>query len=266
MANLSLHLAAVTPIGAFPLLDYLILTCSTVGEGLQQLVRFMQLERIPGQLGLHLDESPARVTVDAPGNTFSVEFSTAIAVLHFREETEGRFSPLAVHLAHSPDDVAEFGRVLKTPVTAGSTWSGLLLSHESLQLPLRRRDPTLRGVLEAAARGLQPPEGSSDVVSEVRRVLTSRLTGGDMRVQAVARAIGTTVRTLQRRLADAGVSYNEVVESMRRDAAEHYLAGRVLSIGEIAYLLGYSEPAAFHRAFKRWHGVTPAAFRMKNEE
>jgi AraC-like DNA-binding protein len=78
--------------------------------------------------------------------------------------------------------------------------------------------------------------------------------------------MGTTTRTLQRRLADAGVTYNEVLEATRRDAAEQYLAGRVLSIGEIGYLLGYSEPAAFHRAFKRWHGVTPAAFRMQNEK
>jgi AraC-like DNA-binding protein len=51
-----------------------------------------------------------------------------------------------------------------------------------------------------------------------------------------------------------GRHYNEVLEATRRDAAEQYLAGRVLSIGEIGYLLGYSEPAAFHRAFKRWHG------------
>jgi AraC-like DNA-binding protein len=49
---------------------------------------------------------------------------------------------------------------------------------------------------------------------------------------------------------------------MRREAAEQYLAGQSFSIGEIAYLLGYSEPAAFHRAFKRWHGVTPAAYRL----
>jgi len=266
MPNLALHLAAVIPIGAFPLLDYLILTCSTVGEGLQQLVRYMRLEQNPAQVGLRLDESPTRVTVDAPGNTFSVEFTTALAVCHLREETEGRFSPLAVHFAHRPDDVEEFGRILKAPVTAGSAWNGLLISEDRLKLPLRRRDATLRGVLEAAAARLKPPPEATDVVSEVRRVLTSRLTGGDMRVQSIARAMGTTTRTLQRRLAEAGVTYNEVLEATRRDAAEQYLAGRVLSIGEIGYLLGYSEPAAFHRAFKRWHGVTPAAFRMQNEK
>ena len=149
MPNLALHLAAVTPIGAFPLLDYLILTCGTIGEGLQQLARYMRIESNPAQLGVHLDESPARLTVDAPGDTFSVEFSVALPVLHFREETAGRFSPEAVHLAHQPDDVEEFARILKAPVTAGSTWSGLLIRHDSPQLPLRRRDDNLRGVLEA---------------------------------------------------------------------------------------------------------------------
>ena len=69
--------------------------------------------------------------------------------------------------------------------------------------------------------------------------------------------------SLQRRLAASGFSYNEVLDAMRRDAAAQYLAGESFSIGEIAFLLGYSEPAAFHRAFKRWHGITPAAYRLK---
>ncbi len=70
-----------------------------------------------------------------------------------------------------------------------------------------------------------------------------------------------TVRTQQRRLASAGLSYQELLDGVRRDSAERYIASTALSIDEIAYLLGYSEPAAFHRAFKRWHDVTPQAFR-----
>jgi AraC-like DNA-binding protein len=73
----------------------------------------------------------------------------------------------------------------------------------------------------------------------------------------------TTSRTLQRRLAVAGVSYQDLVESTRREAAERYLANLSLSITEVAYLLGYSEPSALHRAFKRWNRMTPQAFRQK---
>ncbi len=65
--------------------------------------------------------------------------------------------------------------------------------------------------------------------------------------------------TAKRRLAAAGVSYQQVVDGARQEAADRYLSNSKLSIGEIAYLLGYSEPAGFHRAFKRWRGITPQA-------
>jgi AraC-like DNA-binding protein len=69
------------------------------------------------------------------------------------------------------------------------------------------------------------------------------------------------VRSLQRRLAEAKISFQQLVDDTRREAADTYLNNQTLSIGEVAYLLGYSEPAAFHRAFKRWQGITPQAFR-----
>jgi AraC-like DNA-binding protein len=59
----------------------------------------------------------------------------------------------------------------------------------------------------------------------------------------------------------SGLSYHQVLDVTRRDAAGEYLGDPTLSIGEVAYLLGYSEPAAFHRAFRRWNGITPQTFR-----
>jgi AraC-like DNA-binding protein len=75
-----------------------------------------------------------------------------------------------------------------------------------------------------------------------------------------------SARTLQRRLADEGVSYQELLEDGRKEAAGRYLRDSTLAIGEVAYLVGYSEPAPFHRAFKRWYGVTPEVFRQKQRE
>jgi AraC-like DNA-binding protein len=77
----------------------------------------------------------------------------------------------------------------------------------------------------------------------------------------VARALAISARSLQRRLADAGVTYQQVLDSTRREIAAKYLSIPTLSIAEIAYLLGYSETAAFHRAFKRWNGIGPQVFR-----
>jgi len=85
---------------------------------------------------------------------------------------------------------------------------------------------------------------------------------GTIDVAPLGGGLFMTPRTLQRRLAKAGTSFETLRDDARRHAAEVYLSNATLSITEVAYLLGYSEPAAFHRAFKRWHrSVTPQAFR-----
>ena len=78
---------------------------------------------------------------------------------------------------------------------------------------------------------------------------------------ARARATPEQARGAPRRLASAGVSYQELVEQARCDEAERHLSETSLSIAEVACLPGYSEPSAFHRAFKRWRGVSPRSFR-----
>jgi AraC-like DNA-binding protein len=127
---------------------------------------------------------------------------------------------------------------------------------------LRRRDPILRSVLERHAdeilARLPVPSG---LAVDVQRAIARRMAGGDARVEAVGRELAMSARTLQRRLAAEGVSYQRLLEDARKEAAGRYLRESALAIGEIAYLLGYSEPAPFHRAFRRWYAMTPEAFR-----
>ena len=89
------------------------------------------------------------------------------------------------------------------------------------------------------------------------------LSGNRVIPQSLAREMAMSSRTLQRRLAAEGVSYQELLEDARKEAAGRYMSESTLAICEIAYLVGYSEPAPFHRAFKRWYGMTPEAFRQK---
>lgn len=72
----------------------------------------------------------------------------------------------------------------------------------------------------------------------------------------------TSVRSLQRRLAAVGTSYQDVMDSTPPEAAGRYFSERTISISEIGYLLGYSEPTVFHRAFKRWYGRTGYEYRL----
>jgi AraC-like DNA-binding protein len=231
------------------------------------LARYLRLSEAPYTLDPKWDENPIRVLFDRPLNSFSAEFGVVLTVLHLRKEVDGRFHVLCVNFSHAPDDVAEIERLLGCPIYANSSWNGFQLTREAWKMPMRRRDDVLRSVLEqhAAEIAAKIPETHA-LARDIGRLLTSRMAIGDVQIESVARALGTSTRSLQRRLAGAGISYERVLDNTRRDAASEYLSDPKLSIGEVAYLLGYSEPAAFHRAFKRWNGTTPQSFRAMGIE
>jgi AraC-like DNA-binding protein len=181
-----------------------------------------------------------------------------------RSESGNQLPVEAVSFRHQPEDAAEMSRLLQCPVHTGSSWNGWALRKDGWRLPLRRSDPVMRGWLESkAARVIAAQSAGTSASDQVRKVLVSRLSGGDMHLGKVAHLLATTPRTLQRRLAREGTSYDDLRDSVRRAAADELLDDTALSVGEIAYLLGYSEPAAFHRACKRWFSASPQALRRR---
>lgn len=260
--NLALHLAAVTPMGAFPLLDYLVLTCDSVGAGLLQLARYYRLTGSPVVIEVRDDSDCIDVVYAGRTIPFGVEYGVSLAMLHLREETGGQFAAAKIQFEHRPDDSGEFERILGCPVQVGADWSGIRVTRDKWSVTLRRRDPVLRTILERQADNVvaKLPE-SGDVVSELSRLLESQIASGDTSIDSVARKLRVSPRTLQRRLTGEGKTYQLLLDGARKSLAGRHVSEARLAICEVAYLLGYSEPAAFHRAFKRWYGVTPQSFR-----
>jgi AraC-like DNA-binding protein len=106
------------------------------------------------------------------------------------------------------------------------------------------------------------PDRRCNGVSAPGRVATAHGTGSAEEA-VVANSIAVTVRTMHRRLFEAGTPFREMRDELLRRRAEDLLRGRRVSIGEVSYLLGYAEPSNFHRAFRRWRGLTPAEWRNR---
>ena len=106
-----------------------------------------------------------------------------------------------------------------------------------------------------------PPRDS--LVDRVQSIITNEFRGGDPSLDRIADQLGLTPRTLQRKLHELGTSHNELLDHMRRQLAMRYLREPEMAICEVAYLLGFSESSSFHRAFKRWTGVTPKEYRER---
>jgi len=262
--NLGLAMALATPAGAYPLLDYLILTSDTVGEGLAQLSRYLRIADSPVSVSLHAADDPVRVEIETV-SPFGYEFEAALIVLRLREETNGTFTAASISFQHHPDDVPAFERAMGCPVSTAASWNGVTISQSTCRLPMRRRDPILRQFLESQADAvLAKMPARTGIAVDVRRALASRMASADTRMSSIARQLGMSERTLHRRLSEDGVSYQDLLDEVKKAAAGRYLDESALTISEIAYLLGYSEPATFHRAFRRWYATTPEHYRTRS--
>ena len=265
LKNFLFKAAAAIPIGSFPLIDYLMVTSNSVGAAVRQLKRYLGLVDNPHVLAIEDSEDPIRVVFVSRDGRPADEFGIALTLLRLREEAGLTFRPSYISFQHMPEDTTEIEAMFGCPVRACAAWNGFALLRSTWDIPLRRRDPILAKLLQQQAdEAIARLPLMNGVLYDVRCALASRVAGGDIRIQSVARALATSVRSLQRRLADAGSSYQKLVDLARQDAAQRYLATSSFSIGEIAYLLGYSEAAAFNRAFRRWHQSTPQAFRARS--
>lgn len=162
----------------------------------------------------------------------------------------GGFAIREVRFRHGPPPRTEVhGRYFGAPVRFDQPRMELLLDEEQLARPMRGADPALRALLEQHLQSLvdRRPRGAA-FADRVRGALVTALRDGGPTVEAVAARLRCSPRTLRRRLQDEGQSFQQMSEGH-------------LSIAEIAFLLGYSEVSAFHRAFRKWSGAAPAEFR-----
>ncbi len=141
--------------------------------------------------------------------------------------------------------------------------NAVTISSEHVDAPVPSADPALSRVIERHAEELlaKLPQRTERTTDRVQHLLSRALGEGEVTLAAMARRLRMSERSLQRKLADEDASFDALLDAMRRDLALRYLADPKIGIAEVAYLLGYSEPCPFHRAFKRWTGSTPSEAR-----
>ena len=270
-ATFGLHAAEGVRVGAFDVLDYVLRTAPTFHAALDRLVRYNRL--FHDAAGFTVEDDGARVRVEhallfagATQSRHAVEFTLACLVVVGAQMRGAPLVPLAVELRSPPPaDAAEYARVFGVAPRFGRAANAIELDHFDADSPLLSADPALSRVIERHADALLAarPEPAETIANRVRRLVGAMLRDGEAgaTLGAVARRLQMSERSLQRRLAAEGVGFDALLDELRRDLAVRYLADAKLAIAEVAYLLGYSEPSAFHRAFKRWTGATPAEAR-----
>lgn len=253
----------------FHALGYAWLASSTLAEGFHRLARYGRLisDQYQGELTLSGMEyryrgTPRLQAVD-PDPT-AVEAITVAIVKMCRLLAGEGFSPLEIVLPIAPGaSVLHLETNLRSPLKFGDRALELVLSRADMQRPLRSANPELSRLNEQiVVKHLSRLEKDS-VGLQVQSLIAEALPSGRVTEDDIAQTLNLSNRTLQRRLAEEGRSFGDILQNTRRELADSYLRDSQLSINEIAYLLGFSEQANFTRACKRWFGQAPSEYRRQ---
>jgi len=264
--SFGVHVAETLPTGAYDVFDYVMSAASTAKEGFSRLTRYIRLIHDHSNLRLAVEPGHARIVrrVSLPSPQYD-EFSLSLLLIRSRQATGSEWKPEFVTFQHEgPDHDGQLTRLFGCPVLFGRREAEIRLEPSVLELRHKRADSRLMDVLCRYADSLVatlPAEGS--LLARVSSTIAQQMARELPSLAAVALAVRVPDRTLQRQLAAEGTSYSAIADDVRRNLALKYLGDAGISVAEIAYLLHFTDPTAFHRAFKRWTGESPSRYRRR---
>ncbi|MCB8820597.1 AraC family transcriptional regulator [Microvirga rosea] len=192
--------------------------------------------------------------------------SLAVAVNALRAVCGHEWNPVEVLLPRvAPADSEPFRRHFRASVRFNQEVATLVFASRDLERKVAGADPLLRAVLEERIKGMKGPTASA-FADDIRRLLRARMTSNRCSAEDVADLLEMHRRTLSRRLKGNGVGYRSITSEIRFEIARQLLEDTEVPLAEIAAALGYSEASAFTRAFRRWSGRTPTAWRIDGRQ
>ena len=222
---------------------------------------------------LALEESGQHVTIDT---TFRAgleglerqiaEWGTTAFLAELRRLTNSNMVPQRLTFVHRRDSaVKEFEDFVGCPIRFGTNRQSIVFAKKDLALPIHSADLHLLNILrafceDALSRRKMP---LTPIRSRVEKALVKAMPKGEATISNAAKVLAMSPRSLERRLNEEGTSYTAVLRELRRDLAMQYLGDKTLGIGQIAWLLGYSEVSSFNHAFRRWTSTNPKTVRAR---
>jgi AraC-like DNA-binding protein len=268
------HLAKEINTKELGIVHYILSASSTALDAARNLIRYHHL--VNTTTSLVIEESDHHASIDTtfrPGlegfERQIAEWGTTLFVAELRRLTNIQLRPQSLTFVHRRNSgLGEFREFYRCPVRFGMNRQRITFAKQDLSSPIRSGDVHLLNILktfceEALGRRRQPPMPTR---AKVEKVLLEALPKGDAAISTVAATLATSTRSLARRLNEENTSYSAVLEDLRRELAMRYLEDESLGVGQIAWLLGYSEVSSFNHALSRWTSKSPKAVRdsLKN--
>ena len=249
-------------------LGFLMQSSPTVADALQALGRHLQVQ-----------DRAAVVTVEADGSSCRLGYLIAVQNIEMTDQIYSLVALVGINIMRAlcgntwraqevglpmrrPPGLARLSEAVGAPIRFGAQRMELVFAATDLARPLATADALLHRMMSERVAELQEM-ASHSLTGEVRRLLRTLVFTAICTPRVVGLRLGVPVRTLNRRLAEQGTSLRALRDEVRCDTACQLLAQEEKTAGEVGQLLGYSEPAAFTRAFRRWTGLAPARWRAQ---
>lgn len=264
-----LHMGEFAEAGSWSILGYMMMNCKTLGEAFEKSGRY---SRIIGNLieaRVELRFNKIKIIFFTPPHApkmsrhcFESTFSSSVRMM--RSLTGVQLNPLEVTFIYpEPESAMEYERVFCCPVRFGQKENSFTIDMKIVNTPIRMANPGLLEHFEQYAQDfLAQMERKDETTRAVTKIILSRLDDETLSIQKVAKEMAISVRTLQNRLEAEGVVFSDLLRDIRQRLAKRYLRENY-SVEQITYLLGFSEPSVFRKAFKKWLGVTPREYRER---
>lgn len=265
---LGLHAGEQIRPGHYGALGYVAMNCATLGEALDSLRRYQSLVIDLGGVGMDVQGDTLELSwqpeTERPYRQLA-EFNLAGLMTFTRWMAGADARPRRIDFIYpAPADLSEHQRVLDCPLRFEQSCYRLALPTAGLNAALIQPDPAMRELmLRLAEQQLAALPKGDDLLTRARALIAKRLKQPPVELDGIAAQLVLSPRSLQRKLAEAGLSFTQLTEQVRRELAETYLCDATMNLTDVAFLLGYSEQSAFQRAFKRWSGQTPAQYRAQ---
>lgn len=270
--DLGLHIGEAFNLAAIGIVGYVLLNCKTYGQVLEKLSQYTRLFSQGVSIHHRVVEGWVQCDCEIVGNVRNYLLdeprhpieSTFSALMTATQQLTGHaLQAEAVWFQHPrPEHWAEHQRIFQTPVRFSQPVNRIILPTTCLDWSVRSANSNLLSVFELHAAAMLSAQNPTQSYSQkVVQAITEQLQGEVPSLEEIARSQMISVRQLQRELQAENTSYQHLLENTRKDLALWHLQNPETSIHDVAFLLGFSEPSAFHRAFKRWTGQTPRNYR-----
>lgn len=280
--SFGLNLKHKSPTGTFRMMSLSIIHCQNLEAAIRRGAEFTAFcQSLSGMQSVHtnpirrIDENTAEYRFPSSGDFLNNDADPLTSLAHcvaiwrrfcswligkHIELIEVRFQP------SEPNQVKHLNELFNCRIRFDQNQNSFLFPASYLQAPLVHTEESLKEFLRNAPYHLlaSAEDDDNSIVSQMRRIIGNDFSRGFLSVVDMASELNMSVRTLRRRLKDLGTTYQQFKDNLRRDAAMAYLNRPELKINAVSALLGFDEPSAFHRSFKKWTTMTPGEYRNEH--